>query len=308
MDNPPYMFDYLNVNSWSQQPGVIHSQNTGLTRFFQRWLLQKAISVFKWELPKNWAKNYFLYVLYCIGNIAVVNTDAFGVICQMCGLYGYDIYYRPTHATITNPLLQGILRPRIGKECTLIRLTPDYCGIWDLITHYADLMGVACRTLSSNLWNTIFSYVFAADNQATANSFKALYDQIASGYPAAVIDKKLLDENGNPRWNLFTQNAGQNYIADKVLSTLRQIEADFDTEIGIPNANTDKRERLITDEVNSNNIETLSKCSLWLQELKQSVQETNNMFGLEISVDWRFPPQEGGTKIGARDSFDIGDV
>lgn len=45
----------------------------------------------------------------------------------------------------------------------------------------------------------------------------------------------------------------------------------FDTDIGIPNANTDKRERLITDEVNSNNAETLSKCALWLDQCQKVV-------------------------------------
>ena len=61
----------------------------------------------------------------------------------------------------------------------------------------------------------------------------------------------------------------------------------FDTEVGIPNANTDKRERLITDEVNANNFETKSKCALWLESLKQGCREANEMFGLNLSVDWR---------------------
>ena len=69
----------------------------------------------------------------------------------------------------------------------------------------------------------------------------------------------------------------------------------FDTDIGIPNANTDKRERLVTDEVNANNIETQSKCAMWLEELQESIKATNDMFGLDLSVEWRFPnAYEGG--------------
>ena len=68
----------------------------------------------------------------------------------------------------------------------------------------------------------------------------------------------------------------------------------FDTEIGIPNANTDKRERLITDEVNANNVETYSKCSMWLENLQEACQKVNRMFGLSISVDWRDIPMMGG--------------
>ena len=61
----------------------------------------------------------------------------------------------------------------------------------------------------------------------------------------------------------------------------------FDTDIGIPNANTDKRERLISDEVNANNVETYSKCALWLDELQESCAKTRDMFGVDIAVDWR---------------------
>lgn len=61
---------------------------------------------------------------------------------------------------------------------------------------------------------------------------------------------------------------------------MRKIEAMFDTDIGIPNAN---------------NVETQSKCAMWLEELQESIKATNNMFGLDISVDWRFPDAyEGG--------------
>ena len=66
----------------------------------------------------------------------------------------------------------------------------------------------------------------------------------------------------------------------------------FDTDVGIPNANTDKRERMITDEVNANNIETLTRCELWLEELQKSCKNTENMFGIDIQVDWRHDPDE----------------
>ena len=79
-------------------------------------------------------------------------------------------------------------------------------------------------------------------------------------------------------------------IADALLSDLRKIEAMFDTDIGIPNSNTDKKERLITDEVNSNNVETASKCAMWLDELKKGCKKANDLFGLSLSVDWRVDP------------------
>ena len=250
----PYMYDYQNVAAAEISPGTVHSQNTGLVWYYRRYLLQKAMSVFKWTLPENWSKAYFLYVLYCWGNIAIINTDKFGVIPQGGCLTGYNVFYEPTHIQITNPLISKELMPRIGVDCTLIKLQPDYGGIMDLINDYAELMAIASETISMNLMNSKLSYVFTAANKTAAESFKKLYDQICAGNPAAVVDKNLMNNDGSPAWTLFMQNVGQNYITDRVLSDVRKIEAMFDTHIGIPNANTDKRERLVTDEVNANNV------------------------------------------------------
>ena len=71
----------------------------------------------------------------------------------------------------------------------------------------------------------------------------------------------------------------------------------FDTDIGIPNANTDKRERLITDEVNANNVETMTRCELWLETLRKGIDKANSKYGLNISVDWRVNPGETGKEV-----------
>ena len=69
---------------------------------------------------------------------------------------------------------------------------------------------------------------------------------------------------------------------------MRKIEAQFDTDIGIPNANTDKKERLITDEVNSNNVETQALLDLWTESLTDGAEEANRMFGLDIGFSKRY--------------------
>ena len=65
----------------------------------------------------------------------------------------------------------------------------------------------------------------------------------------------------------------------------------YDTEIGIPNANTDKRERLISSEVNANNVETATRCELWLETIRKELDKANSMFNLSLSVDWRVNPK-----------------
>ena len=291
----PAEYDYINVFNASFSPSTIHVKNSDLQRFFRRYLFQRAISVFKWNLPKTWNRDYFLYVLYSWGFIGVVETDKFGVICQAGAPYGYDIYYQPTNLIITNPLLKGALQPRIGTDCTVFKLQPDWGGVNDLINYYADMLALCAETAGVNLLNSHLSFVFPADSKATAESYKKLFDRVASGEPCVVIDKHLYREDGEQSWQPFQQNIGQNYIVSDVISDMRKIMAQFDTEIGIPNANTDKRERLVTDEVNANNVETTTRCELWLDSLKECSEKTNAMFGTDITVDWRHDPKEVAT-------------
>lgn len=290
----PAMYEHINLYNSSFSPSTVHVRNTSLTNYFRRYLLEKAISVFKWDIPKNWSKDYFLYVLYCYGYIGIVNTSRFGVIPQEGVLSGYDVFYRPTHITVTNPLIPNILRQRIGEQCGLIKLQPDYGGIMDIVGYYSDMMALCAEAAGVNLVNSKLSFVFPAKDKPMSESYKKMFDKVASGEPAVFIDKNLFDDTGKPTWTPFSQNLEQNYITDQILSDMRKIEAMFDTDIGIPSANTDKRERLITDEVNANNVETASKCELWLETLRAGIADTMQLFpDISISVNWRVNPAAG---------------
>ena len=298
--NLPFYYDYKNARNSTINPSTVHVRDTGLQRYFARYLLQKTISVFKWDMPRTWSKNYMLYTLYCWGYVAVINTDKFGVIPQQCTLGGFDVFYQPKFATVANPLLRGILNPVIGKQCELLRLQPDYGGVMDIVNFYADMLALSAETASTNLLNSKLAYVFASDGKAGAESFKKLYDQIASGEPAAYIDKNLYRDDGTPTWNFFNQNLKQTYIAGDILNDMRLWEMKFDNEIGIPTTNTTKKERLITDEANSAIEESRTKAQLWLDELQESCRKINSMFGINLWVDWR--------EDNARDALTDGNV
>ena len=295
----PENYNYINMYNSSFSPSTVHVKNTRLQQFFKRYLFQKAVGVFKWTLHKTWNPFYFKYVLFAWGFIGVVETDKYGVICQAGAPYGYDIYYQPTNLIITNPLLKGSLNPRIGQECSVIKLQPDWGGVMDLCNYYADMMALAAESVGVNFLNSHLAYIFPADRQTVAESFKKMFDRVSAGEPAVVIDKSLFKEDGSASWEPFTQNINQTYIADRLISDLRKLEAEFDTKIGIPNANTDKRERLITSEVEANNTETQVLVDSWLENLREGIEQTKELFGLEeLSVQLRYPDQKGGTDNG----------
>lgn len=287
MEGIPAYYDYINAANSQVNPSTVHCNNTALSNFFERYLLQRAISVFEWDTPEFWPKNYYQTLLYCWGYFAVVRTDKYGVIPQGCGLGGYNVFYQPMYAIITNPLIDSTLQPMIDVNCTLFRLQPNYCGIMDIVSYYANMMALASESIGANLVNSKLAYTFVSKNKSAAESFKKMYDQINGGNPAAFIDKDLLDDEGNPTWMLFNQNLKQTYITTDLLTDLREIRNMFDTEIGIPNANISKKERLIVDEANANNFETKCLADTWLEEIQKSAEKCNRMFGTNISVKWR---------------------
>ena len=287
--NMPIPYDRSNLYNSARSPSTVHCQNTALVTFYSKYLLEKVISVFEFDgIPEDWALNYFQYCLFGYGNIAIIDNAKFGIIPQHGLPYGYDVFYQPTHVTIANPLITDKTLYRIGEDCEVIKLQPDYSGVMDIVTTYADLMALCLETSGINLLNSKLSYVFFAENKTTAEAFKKMYDKYASGEPMMVIDNNLLRPDGTPTWESFQQNVGQNYIVGDVLDDMKKLLDQFNTDVGIPNANTYKRERLISDEVNANNVDVQSKIMLWLDTMKRDIDKVNKHFGLNLSVKYRY--------------------
>ena len=295
----PADYSTLNVCDSAVSPSTIHASNNALTFFFRKYFLQQAFSVFEFSgYPKTWKHGIalFKYVLFGCGFVAVINTDRFGIIPLNCSPYGRGVFYQPTEVIITNPLLQGLRRLRIDIDCSVIRLQPDWSGIMDLISYYADLSALTCESFGVNLINTKLAYAFFSENRQEAESFKKMYDQIQAGNPAVFPDKKLIRDDGQPSWMMFNQDVKQTYIGLELLETLANIENRFHTKIGIPNANTDKKERMIKDEVNANNVETKALAQQWLEQMQQDIQDTNELFGTSLAVRLAKDPAQDNSK------------
>lgn len=301
----PYSYDSINAYQSQIQPGTIRSQDTATVAYFRRYLFDRAISVFKWKIPESWNKTYFLYSIYGIGFIAVINTDKFGIIPQHGTLGGRGVFYQPTRVCIANPLFNTAVMPEIGVDCEIIKLRPDYCGILDLVNDYAEQMALTSQLFSINTINSRLSYVFMAGDKRSGESYKKAMDQLYSGDPMVVMDKSLFGANGEPSWQLLLQNVGQNYLAGEALENLRRLECKFNNEIGVPaNLATQKRERTISAEVEANDAETYGRAAAWLESLQDGCERVRKMFGVEISVDWRVDPM----KIREEESYESNTV
>lgn len=302
-----YDYDFLNAFNARHTPSAVHVSDNMVSAFFRKYLFQKAVSVFKWTLPDEWPLDYFLYVLYVAGYVCIYRENAYGVIPQFGTLAGYNIYYQPREVLISNQALKGVNRQlTIGRDVEVLKLTPYYYGVADLINFYADSMAATWESLGMNLTNTKLAYVFAAPDKTKAESFKKLYDTIQRGDPAAFYDKSLLNDDGSPAWMPFQQNLKQTFIGLELFETLTKIENKFDAEIGLPNNNSaDKKERLIVDEVNANNVSTYAKAELWFDTIQQGIETINEKFGINITCNWRHDPADLTEKEGNDDDNDV---
>ena len=290
----PVDYTYINAVNGQKNPSTIHTQNPALTKFFERYLIDDFLGQWEVKLPETWAYNYTMYTLVYFGFLAVINTDKFGVIPQHCNLYGFDVMYQPTTAQIINPLIPNAINARIHRDTELIKLFPDFGGIYDLIQFYAEKMALLSEGIDVNIINSKLSYIVGVDNKSSAETFKKTIDKVTSGDACVVTGKELFSEDGTPMWTTFAQNLSQNYIASKQIEDLKKLKLMFDTDVGIPNANTEKKERLTDDEVNSNNIETQTKIELIADSLKESADGVNKMFGTDISFKLKFKESRGG--------------
>lgn len=277
---PVEWIDYNLYNS-IMSPSTTHCSNNELVNFLSRYLVQKAMSVFKFTLPDSIDETYFLYCLFVNGWIILAHDEQFGDVAHYASLHGSNMYLHPKKAVInftdTDAALDHSLEVTIdplddNRDGEMLKLQKNYGGFMDIVTFYAERMALCFEAMDMNIINSHLAYVFGTDSKALAETFKKVYDDIAGGQPAAVIDKDMFDEDGKPKWIAFFNNLKQNFIAPDMMLLLNQIEREFDTKIGIPSANTDKRERLTDDEVNSNNVETLTFIELCLESMKESLR------------------------------------
>lgn len=126
---------------------------------------------------------------------------------------------------------------------------------------------------------------------------KLMYDEISKGSPAVFVKGDQINAE-----QIYYNHVKENFIAGEVQILKRKIMSEFLTEIGINNANTDKKERLITDEANANNNEIQLNAGYWLDNIKEGLDKANNMFGLNLSVELKntYNTEEGVENVDIR--------
>lgn len=109
-----------------------------------------------------------------------------------------------------------------------------------------------------------------------------LYEQFDGNAPMVFGDRSISADK------LITAiSTGAPYVADKLYELKSNIWNEALTYLGIPNVQTNKKERLITDEVERSNGGTMASRFTDIEMRRKACDEINKMFNLNISVHWR---------------------
>ena len=302
MDYFPLNFSQItNINSVNL-PSTIKQRNNRAYAFWCRALFERAMSVFKWELPETWLgpqEEVLKFVLARNGFGLVAHEKDYGYFFQPCTLSGFGFFYQPIEAILSNPALDK--RYIIGKDCEIVKMTHDYFGIWDIVDYFATKLAQLDTSINTALVNSKNAWMLFGSTKSAALALKKATDLISQGEPAVVFDSRALlkqdaiSENKEPVIKVDLGARDNAEIVGIQLQDVQTILTMFDTEVGIKTVggNQSKKERLTEFESESKVFETQARCSIWLQELQDSFTRVKNLFpDLDIWVELRETEQD----------------
>ena len=294
--NEPIMYGQeMILDHFNIQPSNVKGRANAGVEFYKRLLYTKLYSTLDFTLPESWKKNYFRFWLFHIGNIGVIYTKEFGWVCQPYSILELDLYYNPKIIQVYNQFITTPKIGAIGVNAGIIKCMDDYFGLDDIVTRYATDLAQCDRSIEVNLMNSNVTAFFKAKSKKDADAIKEAYAQATTGKPFVVVNKEVMDDEAI---ETLLPKVKDNFIVPDLLQARRGILNAFLTEIGIRNANYDKRERLNSQEVNENNDETSAIISVMYDNIKKSMEVVNEISGLGLDVKLHYDYEEGGADNG----------
>lgn len=295
---------YYNYGGMYLAPPFMNNSPNASMDYWARSLFQRLTALIDFEgLPEaapgqyGWDKDAFKYGLYMLGYQIIFRSRTYGVVPQPGALTGFGLQFQPAGAIINTPYFQFDKELRIGLDCELIRLTPDYSGVYDIVTKYAAELKEIDTSIRSAARNSRLAYVMVASNDKTARTLKAIRERIING-DDAIIDEKIMRDKANPDtlpWFEWDRDVKNSYILGDLLDARRTTLVDFYREIGVRMLD-DKKERMLTAEVDAGNAETFIRSEVWMESLKESCEKVNIMFGTSIKPVLNQPEMPEGAE------------
>jgi hypothetical protein len=268
------------------------------SRTFTDWFTRLQIlacSVFEWEnLPPGISPIFIEKVLFREGKAVFIKDKSLGFMILRVNKAGELNVYE--EAIRYQAFSYGYNELVAKEDCILIRNNLLEYATKHMIELYAERLTDIDMTISTNL-SQFKKPVLILCGESELFSMKQLMMKVEGNEPFIFGTKNIdLDQ-------FKVLNLNVPFYADKLQEMKETIINELNTRLGFNNANTDKKERMIVDEVNSNNEVISMNYQTMLSTREKACEEINKKFGLNIKVKLRFKEEE--TEPGAQDRGEV---
>lgn len=247
--------------------------------YFNR-LEEIAINMFEWSNLPDTVDERFLELTLCeYGFLVYFNDEVIGNLVATCMLGGaLDVYRIPTNrkAYATN----GYQKELTDKDSVLIFNNYLHTPTMLTILLYAKRIAEIDRTIDINVRAQKTPVAVLCD-ESQLLTFKNAYEKIDGNEPV-IFGTKNLDLK-----NITAIKTDAPFVADKLNILKRQLWNEVMTFMGVENSNSEKKERLVTDEILSNLGGVQAQRYVMLNSRRQAADKINKMFGTDIEVNFR---------------------
>lgn len=255
---------------------LINSQLNNLKTYemYKRQFMTLAENVFEYEnLPEFIDVSYMNKILVRQGSIAFFYDDVLKEVVALpyTNMGKLDIYGRPTSIMVR--ALNGKYYRKLNPgEFIIMYDNNGRYPIYMDILQYAERMGQVTRTMDINIDQQKTPRVWLT-RQDKEKSIKDLLNNV-DAYSESVIayDDINLDET-----QCILQPAP--YVADKLQDTKENVYNEFLRLIGVASVTEQKKERLITDEVQASQGGTIASRFSRFQPREKAIKLINEKFG-----------------------------
>ena len=177
----------------------------------------------------------------------------------------------------------------INKYGVIIKLSPDYFGILDVIDYYAVKLAKMSAALDMNIENSKLAYIIGTNTNSGKSFLKKVWDKIQQGISLIVYDSRISPQKDVETFNFFQRdNLKNSYMVDEFCADIQTLINQFDAEIGIINVPYEKKERMTKFESQSKLSDGIARARLFQRTLQQSFDLFNELYDANVKVVYNY--------------------
>ena len=241
-----------------------------------------CLSMFEWvNLPPTCNARFLEMCLYYNGQGALLYSDELGYLNTMASDGGYiNIYGLPTEVMCYSyrfnerrSLYTVDTGEEKGKECILVMNNYERIPTSVSVSLFCYRLAEAQRTIDVNL-KSLRTPLLITTDQKQYFTLKKMYEEYDGNTPAIFADKNLISPDA-----LKAIKTDVPVLLDDIMAYKREIWNEFLTTMGLQNL-SEKKERLISNEVDSNNEVINMNLQALLIPRKEACRQFNEKYGL----------------------------